>query len=217
MRIKICRKEAKESRYWLRLIEAFGDEFFTDPGIFFPREVVGSQVHKRAAQKIASQAVVVTKPAGRVPPISFERLRDDGLLFIFVRPHVTYSDPTAGSLAEPVLAAFENVEFREVNPDTKPSELADLIDSAPKYGAIVIAASIKPAAWHRFGLLPEQQRFVHEMLKRGPVILAALGSPRLLDDFPEASIGICTFSDVAVSQQALLDTLLDLFQNHSDR
>ena len=26
MRIKICRKEAKESRYWLRLIEAFGDE-----------------------------------------------------------------------------------------------------------------------------------------------------------------------------------------------
>lgn len=25
MRIKICRKEAKESRYWLRLIETFGD------------------------------------------------------------------------------------------------------------------------------------------------------------------------------------------------
>ena len=26
MRIKICRKEVKESRYWLRLIETFGDE-----------------------------------------------------------------------------------------------------------------------------------------------------------------------------------------------
>ena len=26
MRIKICRKEAKESRYWLRLIEIFDDE-----------------------------------------------------------------------------------------------------------------------------------------------------------------------------------------------
>jgi four helix bundle protein len=26
MRIKICRKEAKESRYWLRLIEAFENE-----------------------------------------------------------------------------------------------------------------------------------------------------------------------------------------------
>lgn len=26
MRIKICRKEAKESRYWLRLIEAFDDK-----------------------------------------------------------------------------------------------------------------------------------------------------------------------------------------------
>jgi four helix bundle protein len=26
MRVKICRKEAKESRYWLRLIEVSGDE-----------------------------------------------------------------------------------------------------------------------------------------------------------------------------------------------
>ncbi len=26
MRIKICRKEAKESRYWLRLIETFGND-----------------------------------------------------------------------------------------------------------------------------------------------------------------------------------------------
>jgi four helix bundle protein len=26
MRAKICRKEAKESRYWLRLIETFGDK-----------------------------------------------------------------------------------------------------------------------------------------------------------------------------------------------
>ena len=26
MRIKICRKEAKESRYWLRLIDTFGDQ-----------------------------------------------------------------------------------------------------------------------------------------------------------------------------------------------
>ena len=25
MRVKICRKEAKESRYWLRLIEGFGE------------------------------------------------------------------------------------------------------------------------------------------------------------------------------------------------
>lgn len=25
MRIKICRKEAKESRYWLRLVDAHGD------------------------------------------------------------------------------------------------------------------------------------------------------------------------------------------------
>jgi four helix bundle protein len=26
MRVKICRKEAKESRYWLRLIEARGED-----------------------------------------------------------------------------------------------------------------------------------------------------------------------------------------------
>jgi len=32
MRIKICRKEAKESAYWLRLIVETNDEKYTDGG-----------------------------------------------------------------------------------------------------------------------------------------------------------------------------------------
>ncbi|MDD3275988.1 MAG: four helix bundle protein [Kiritimatiellales bacterium] len=39
MRIKICRKEAKESRYWLRLIEAFGDANLDDERLALAGEV----------------------------------------------------------------------------------------------------------------------------------------------------------------------------------
>jgi four helix bundle protein len=38
MRIKICRKEAKESRYWLRLIETFGDKGLDAERLMFAGE-----------------------------------------------------------------------------------------------------------------------------------------------------------------------------------
>jgi hypothetical protein len=100
------------------------------------------------------------------------------------------------------------VEFHEIVPDTAPSDLEDLLERARTFGAVVIAAALKPAAWHRFGLLPGQSRFVAEMIRRVPVVLVALGSPRLFTDFPDAAVAICTWSDVQPSQEALVETLV---------
>jgi len=40
MRIKICRKEAKESAYWLRLIVETDDEKFTKEGTVLQNEAI---------------------------------------------------------------------------------------------------------------------------------------------------------------------------------
>jgi four helix bundle protein len=40
MRIKICRKEAKESAYWLRLLVDINTEYFKEEGLFLQREAV---------------------------------------------------------------------------------------------------------------------------------------------------------------------------------
>ena len=74
---------------------------------------------------------------------------------------------------------------------------------------LVVAMIVRPAAWHAFGLRPEQKDFVHRLVReRGNVVLASLGVPYALQDFPEAAVRICTYSDVPVSQQALAEFLL---------
>jgi len=72
-----------------------------------------------------------------------------------------------------------------------------------------VAAIVKPAAWHRFGLLPFQKQFIRDLVDRYPVWLAALGSPLLLADFQDTTAGICVYSDVEPSMQALVDFLAD--------
>ena len=68
---------------------------------------------------------------------------------------------------------------------------------------VVAAFVVKPAAWHRFGLPPAQQRFLERLAAQQPTVLVSLGSPHGLDAFPEAAARLCTYSDVAPSQRAL--------------
>jgi beta-N-acetylhexosaminidase len=67
---------------------------------------------------------------------------------------------------------------------------------------------VRPAAWHAFGLLAHQAEFVRKLTTARPAVVACLGVPHALDDYPDAAVRICTYSDVAVSQQALADVLL---------
>jgi beta-N-acetylhexosaminidase len=68
---------------------------------------------------------------------------------------------------------------------------------------------VRPAAWHAFGLRPQQKEFVEQAIAaRNDLLLVSLGVPYVLRDFPQANLRICTFSDVPVSQQALAEFLL---------
>ena len=95
------------------------------------------------------------------------------------------------------------------NPESENDDLQSLIEEAAKHSAVVVAAIVKPAAWHRFGLLPFQKQFIRDLADRYPVWLAALGSPLLLTDFQDAAAGICVYSDVEPSMQALVNFLAE--------
>ena len=66
---------------------------------------------------------------------------------------------------------------------------------------------VKPVAWQHFGLLPVQQQWAETLAARRKVVLASLGSPDVLDAFPQGSTRLCTYSDVAASQRALVTVL----------
>src|SRR5690606_41516543 len=89
-------------------------------------------------------------------------------------------------------------------PVAEQSELEDS-RSLTECSRIVVHALVeKPAAWHAFGLLPEQHHLAAELVARHRTIVVALGSPVVLDDYPAAALRLCAYSDVEVSQEAVV-------------
>ena len=68
---------------------------------------------------------------------------------------------------------------------------------------------VRPAAWHVFGLRPEQCELVRQLTRKRAVVLASLGVPYVLDEYSDAVVRICTYSDVPASQEALAEFLVD--------
>lgn len=182
------------------LADRFGDSFFLDPGIAFEPRIIGCAEHRATAAGMAARALVEYGESYR-----FFALKpgQKDVLCVLVRPHVTYNDPAAGTLQTAFLQAFPNGTYREILPETDEATLKQWVDEAAEHRGVVVAVIVKPAAWHKFGLQPAQHRFVREMCDRHATVLASLGSPTILSDFPEAVTSVCLFSDVAPSQHAL--------------
>jgi hypothetical protein len=99
------------------------------------------------------------------------------------------------------------VTYREVGPGTDADARAAIVEEARAAKRVLVALVVKPAAWHAFGLPPEQQAFVEALVGARPAVVASLGSPRVLESFGEAEARLCTFSDAPVAQRALADVL----------
>ena len=81
--------------------------------------------------------------------------------------------------------------------------LGEVAQKVKEAGLTIVVGIAKPAAWRAFGLPPAQKAWLKELVARQPVLVAALGSPVVLDDFSNAWGCVCAYSDVAVSQLAL--------------
>jgi hypothetical protein len=100
------------------------------------------------------------------------------------------------------------VKYLQLGPQADVADYEAAAYVAQAAEQLLVAILVRPAAWYAFGLLPEQKEFVAWIIQERAVVLASLGVPYALRDFPDAAVRICTYSDVAVSQQALVDFLL---------
>lgn len=204
--------DAALERVWslkVRFAARFGKGAFIDPSLAVPYQEIGSEGNRMLADDIARKAVQVAigdESSLRLP--SPKMGQKDPICFL-VRPHTTYNDPTQAPLETEFVRVFPNGGYIEINPESEEDDLQSLIEEAGKHSTVIVAAVVKPAAWHRFGLLPFQKQFIRDLADRYPVWLAALGSPLLLADFQDVAAGICVYSDVEPSMQALVDFLAD--------
>ncbi|HEX3602156.1 MAG TPA: glycoside hydrolase family 3 N-terminal domain-containing protein [Lacipirellulaceae bacterium] len=158
------------------------------------------------APRIAHDAIEVKKAS----PIALPFKRDVRTGAILIKPFETAIDPPEQPLAAALREHFSDVAYIQIGPKSDKSQFAAAMKLAQECDQLVVAMIVRPAAWHAFGLNPEQKEFVQSILRgRDNVILVSLGVPYALDDYPRAAALICSYSDVPVSQQAIAAFLLE--------
>jgi len=193
-----------------RFAARFGPGAFVDPGLAQPYSIIGCDEHRALAKEIAEKSIQVAIGEERDLVLRRPGLGQYGTACILVRPHTTYNDPTAAPLEKAFLGAFPDGVFFQVLPDTQDNELEDLMEQLGSFVNVIVAVVVKPAAWHKFGLLPGQAAFVKEVSAKFPIFLVALGSPIVLADFEKIKVGICAYSDVEPTMLALVKYLKSL-------
>jgi beta-glucosidase-like glycosyl hydrolase len=155
---------------------------------------------------VARDAIEILGSRGRNPlPLA----TDKRLSCILLKPFETAIDPAEQPLAAALGKRFRHTRYVQLGPSADADAYQAASETARTAEQLLIAMIIRPAAWHAFGPRPEQKEFVERITReRNDVVLASLGVPYVLQDYPEAAVRICTYSDVPVSQEALVDFLL---------
>ncbi len=190
-----------------RVHEAFGRVWKLKQKAFRRQSDVKMQpgeLASRAAARIASNAIKIVISQAQTLPFDPEQQ----LVAILLKPFETAIDPPEQALAAALRERFRAVRYLELGPRADAAALESARQQALAAPQVVVAMIVRPAAWHAFGLLPQQTEFVRSLTAERPVIVASLGVSRVLEEYPESAVRICTHSDVAVSQQALADVLL---------
>ncbi len=159
---------------------------------------------ERLALSIAREAIDERSAARSISPPR----RDRRLGLLLVKSFDARWDPPEQPLVAAVRALHPDVLAWQCSPASDLSlEDWSAIEACPQ---LLIALIVKPAAWHRFGLLPAHSDRVQHLCASREVTLISLGVPTVLDDFPQATRRLCTFSDVAVCQQAVAERIMQV-------
>lgn len=164
--------------------------------------VVGS--HQAAADEIAQQAVTVQGEPSGVLPINPDA---PGLLVLRITPRAEKAEAGKSPLGRAVRERFPGAAFRMIDGSFTAADAEALQVDVKAAERVVLALAVEPAAWHQFGLTAPQHRFARAVIDQNPTVVAALGSPHVLDDLPGAAAYLCTYSDEPASQRALIHRL----------
>jgi hypothetical protein len=129
---------------------------------------------------------------------------------ILLKPHETHLDPPEQPLGDALRRRFRETTFIQLGPNAEESACDGARQAARLAKQLLVAIVVRPAAWHTFGLQPWQRELLERILsERRDVVLASMGVPYILSDYPSAAVRICTYSDVPVSQDALATFLVE--------
>jgi len=162
-------------------------------------ESVSAFQSRDLAQIVALGAIDARQSSQDGPVIS----EYDRVCVVVVRSNPTRRDTEHVHLQNALAERCPRAVVVELGPNSDAGHQQEVDEAVQAADLAVVVAMVKPAAWHRFGLLPYQLALIQKWIDAGDVILAALGSPFAFAEFPRAEHRVCTYSDVPESQVAL--------------
>ncbi|MBI3766290.1 MAG: serine hydrolase [Ignavibacteriales bacterium] len=181
-------------------------------------DVVATPQHLSLAKQIARKSITVLKNDSILPLPRFDQKK---ILNVVVADQENYRTEIHRSSSqwpnEPVGEYF-NVQFRKrylnlqtahVDPSSDSLDFLSILKKAKSSDVIVCPVFSKARSGSgQFGFPQELIKFVNDMIAlKKPTIMITMGSPYILNVFPNANAYLCSYSDAEVSTEATLEAL----------
>ncbi|HXK02472.1 MAG TPA: glycoside hydrolase family 3 C-terminal domain-containing protein, partial [Verrucomicrobiae bacterium] len=170
--------------------------------------VFGQPEFLATAADIAVRGVTLLRNDAGLVPLDPRTTKRVFLLAVSADPDTTPAEPFERELR----AQLDNVDSLHV--DTKYFRAEEThLPSPDSYDLAICAMTVRVADRKgTIGLPTDELEMIHALLKAGkPVIMVGLGSPYLMESFPEATTWLASFSVQDVAQRAAAQALLGTF------
>jgi beta-N-acetylhexosaminidase len=163
--------------------------------------------HRELAKKIASRAITIVRDANNYLPL-WPSSTSGAVLNIILQDK---KNSETGTEYMKNLERFYPVTHIRIDPETDSSGYASAYDLASRSSAVIITSYVQALSGSgTLKLTEKQQSFVHSLssfTSKKPLIFISLGTPYLINYFPEITTYLCTYSSHETSEGLAVDAL----------
>ena len=167
---------------------------------------IATKENNKVSNRIASEAITLIKDKKNLIPLDVKG--KDSLYVIDIYDEV-YKH-SLSLVASKIKSARLPLKLIQIDESDKKPVLDAIIKGIPSNSQILINAFVSPKEWKDRIFFPDNETyFLKQLMKKTDrIILASLGTPYLLQDFPEISTYICAYKGSSIMQSALANALL---------
>ena len=169
---------------------------------------INPEVHRTLARQIAERAVTLVRDTNHNIPL--KRDASSGTILNIILQDKANPETGKGYI-EKLNRAYSATHIR-IDPNTDSLGYANAADLATKASAVLVTSYVKALAGSgTLTLTNMQQQFIHSLAglvpKEIPLIFISLGTPYIINSFPEITTYLCTYSSNEASEELAIEAV----------
>ena len=167
---------------------------------------VGQKESKETSKRIAAESITCLRNKNNLLPFQITSRDTLYIIDIYDEEHKHSMSLVTGEIIRSEIP----VKAFQVDESDSRMVLEAVLKSIPPESLILINAFVSPKAWKDRIFLPDDEtEFVRRIVHKSErIILASLGTPYLLQEFPEVGTYLCAYKGTNLMQVALANALL---------